>query len=604
MKSLLAPPSPLTSWQRRVLWITFILIVATRYYALARTMWDWDEAQFSAAVREFSVERHHPHPPGFPMFILAAKIVRPLAGSDFRAVQGVTFLAACALFPLAFSLAREMRFPFATAYAGALFFVFLPNVWFYGGTGFSDITGVAASIAAAMLLLRGCRSPRAYFAGALVLGIAAGIRSQTLLFGCAPFLVASWFQIRQSWRRVFGAGLIVFAVGAASYVGAAMASDSIEGYRLSLHGVRDWVRKVDSFLNPNRPPLDELVSDFFVRPMGAGRRLPMVISSLAAIGLLAGFFRSRMSVWLAVATFLPFALFAWLMLDHFSVHRYSTAYMLLWTLLAAHAASIFALPFGRLAPLAQIGAIALLAGRAAWWTIPALREVRSTDSPTYAAMQWIRRHIPRNHPVWVHGSLAPYVSYFLTDRQVNMFVDYAKLPRTGIAKDDYFATEGLMPGAAAAFRRKRDRVWDIARRRYFETVVVPLSNGWSFGKGWYDPETDGNMSWRWMGLRSEAELPAVRGPARLSLTLSSVMGAPLDIEVIMNDVSLGRFRSSGFEPVTREWIVDAPEDAPNRLAIVSSGVVDLSTLTMPPGVAADPRSLSVQLTSYSWQPVR
>ena len=610
-----SPPSSLTPWQRRTLWITFFLVVATRWYALSRSMWDWDEAQFSAAVREFSVERHHPHPPGFPMFVLAAKIVRPFVPTDFHAIQTVTFLAACSLFPLAFFLARELRFPFTTAYGGALLFVFLPNVWFYGGTGFSDISGVAASMAAAMLLLRGCHSPRAFLGGALMLGIAAGIRSQSLLFGFVPFLVAAWHQVAplpaargeggaqrrvRGFFRIIAAGLIIAAVAAASYMGAAIASDSIEGYRLSLHGVRDWVRKVDSFMNPNRPPLEELLTRFFVRPMGAGRRLPIVISSLAAIGVVAGFFRSRTSVWLAVAIFLPFAIFAWAMLDHFSVHRYSTSYMFLWAILAAHAASLFALPFGRLAPLAQITAILLVAGRAAWWTIPALREVRSTDSPPYAAMQWIRRNISPRRPVWVHGSLAPYASYFLARRDVRMLTDERKLPRVGISDRDFYATEGVMPGAVATFQRPRDRVWDIARRRYFETVIVQLSNVWAFGAGWYDHETDGHSVWRWMGSRSEAELPSLRGPARLTLTLGAVSSITPEIEVRMNDALLGRFRC-GEELVRREWIVPNPRaDAPNRLVIVSSDVVNLTKQ----GISADPRDLSVQLTSYSWQQVR
>ncbi len=595
------PPSSLTPWQRRILWITFIFVVGTRYYALAQSMWDWDEAQFAAAVREFSVERHHPHPPGFPMYILAAKIVRPFVPSDFHALQTVTFLAACSLFPLAFFLSRELRFPFATSYAGALLFVFLPNVWFYGGTGFSDITGVAASIAAAMLLMRGCHSPRAFLAGALVLGIAAGIRSQTLLFGFVPFLAGSWFQLRRkAWLRVIAAGLIIAVVAGASYAGAAIASDSIEGYRLSLHGVRDWVRKVDSFMNPDRPPLDTLLPRFFVRPMGAGRRLPIVISSLAAIGLLAGFVRSRRSVWLAVAIFLPFALFAWAMLDLNSIHRYSTSYIFLWALLAAHAASIFALPFGRLATFAQIAAILLVAGRAAWWTIPALREVRSTDSPPYAAMKWIRKNVSPRRPVWVHGSLAPYASYFLARRDVRMLTDERKLPRVGISDRDFYATEGVMPGAAAEFLRPRDRVWDIARRRYFETVVVQLSNVWAFREGWHDHETDGRLVWRWMGSRSEAELPSLQGPARLTLTLGAAGTSRPEVEVRLNDVVLGHFRC-GEELMRREWIVAAPRaDAPNRLVIVSSEVVNLAKQ----GISADPRDLSVQLTAYSWQQVR
>jgi len=378
LKLLLEPPSSLTPQQRALLWITLLFVIATRVYALSRTLWDWDEVQFAAGVREFNVGHpfHHPHPPGFPLYMLAAKIVRPFVESDFIACQTIVFLSACALFPLAFFVARELRFPFATSYSAALLFVFLPNVWFFGGTAFSDIPGVAASLAAAMLLLRGCRSPRAYLGGAIVLGVAAGIRPQALLLGCAPFLAASWFQLRQSWLRVIGACAIVAAIVSASYIGAALASNSIAAYRVELLVVRNWVRGVDSFLSPQRPPLRELADDYFVRAVTGGRRLPYIISALAAFGLLAGFFRSRISVWLAVATFIPFTLFAYLMLDYNSVHRYSTAYVFLWALLAAHGTGVLFAPLRGLGAFAQVIFVALLAARAVQWTIPALREVQ------------------------------------------------------------------------------------------------------------------------------------------------------------------------------------------------------------------------------------
>ena len=120
----------------------------------------WTRRSSPRACASSTSAQHQPHPPGFPLYILAAKIVRPFVPTNFARCQTVTFLAACALFPLAFSLARELRFSFVTSYLGALLFVFFPNVWFYGGTAFSDIAGTAAAIAAAWLLFRGCRDAR------------------------------------------------------------------------------------------------------------------------------------------------------------------------------------------------------------------------------------------------------------------------------------------------------------------------------------------------------------------------------------------------------------------------------------------------------------
>lgn len=599
---LLELPSPLTPWQRRLLWLTFALVMATRFYALAPAYWDLDEAQFAAGVREFNVGRdHHPHPPGFPLFILAAKIVRPLVSSDFRACQTVTFLAACALFPLAFCLGRELRFPFTTAYLGALLFVFFPNVWFYGGTAFSDITGTAAVLAAAWMLFRGCRDSRFYLAGAAMLGVAAGIRGQALLFGLAPLAMASWFQVRRSWRRVAAAALIIGTIVVASYTGAALSSDSIEGYQHSVDGARQWVRNVDSYLSPRRPPLADVAAEYLLRPM-AGGRLPLVVCALAVVAILAAIVRRNAGVGLALATFAPFAIFGCFMLDPYSVHRYSTSYVFLWALLASQGAAVLAMPLRRWSPAAAmvipVVLLGLITARCIHWTFPAIQEVRRTDSPTHAAMQWLRAHVPPRGQVWVHGSLIPFARYSLADRDVRVANDFEKLPRVRVAPNDFFATEGVVTGSEVTFSRRHERLLQIARKRYFETSVVRLAGIWTFAGGWYDQESDGKTIWRWMGKRGRVLLPAVSSRMSLRMTLNTVSGETADVEVWLNGQLLQRFRA-GQEPFDGRWVVASRTDAPNELLIVSSNAVNLRAR----GISDDARDLGLQLTSYSWQPV-
>jgi hypothetical protein len=597
LTSLREPLEALQSWQRRLLLIAFLLIVATRWYALAPTMWDWDEAQFASGVREFNAGGHHPHPPGFPLYMAAAKMVRPFVANDFRAAQTIIFLCACALFPLAFSLARELRFSFTTSFLAALLFVFFPNVWFYGGTAFSDIAGTATAIAAAWLLFRGCRDPRAYLAGAVMLGIAAGIRSQALLFGFVPLAVASWFQVRASWRRVVAAAVLLAAIVGGSYIGAALASDSIEGYQKSLEGVREWVRTIDSFLAPHREPLETIADDYLLHPMPGGR-LPLIVSALAIIGLIGAMFRRNLGAWLAFGTFMPFAIFAWLMLDLNSVYRYSTSYVFLWALLAAYGAELLATPLRRWQWAAQVAIIVLLAGRAAYWTIPALRDVRNSESPTYAAMQWVRSRVPPGGAVWVHGSLAPFAEYDLRDRNVHLARDLHALPRTAVPWNAFFVSEGVLTEAEVTFRRERTRLFEIARRRYFETSVVRVASVWTFDEGWYGTETDGATTWQWMGRRARVFLPAIPGAAILRMTLNAPGGYESDAEIVFNGQTVARVRCTG-EPFEGEWRVTSRTDAPNELVILSSDVVNLKAK----GIAEDPRDLGLLLSAYSWQAV-
>ncbi|MEA2464292.1 MAG: hypothetical protein QOJ98_2039, partial [Acidobacteriota bacterium] len=142
----------MTRNERIAAWSLGLFAAVLRWPALSLTLWDWDEALFALALRDYDVTAHHPHPPGFPLFIAAAKLV-PL--DAFHALQTVTFIASLFVFPAMFFLARELRATPFVATASALLLAFLPNVWFFGGTAFSDVPSLVLVLVACALLLRG-----------------------------------------------------------------------------------------------------------------------------------------------------------------------------------------------------------------------------------------------------------------------------------------------------------------------------------------------------------------------------------------------------------------------------------------------------------------
>ena len=99
-----------------------------------------------------------------------------MTGSDFHALQAINVIAGMLLFPVLFLLAREIGFRFPTATIAAALCAFFPNVWFFGGTAFSDVPSIVLVVFAVALLIRGARDRWAYFAGTLLLAISIGIR--------------------------------------------------------------------------------------------------------------------------------------------------------------------------------------------------------------------------------------------------------------------------------------------------------------------------------------------------------------------------------------------------------------------------------------------
>jgi hypothetical protein len=526
----------MTRAQRLTLVVATLATAATRWLALAKTPWDWDEMLFILAMRNYDVAAHHPHPPGFPLWIFFADLVHALHLSEFRSLQLLSFLASIAIVPAMFAFCRALRAPFGVALGAAAILAFFPNVWFFGGTALSDVPSMTLVVAALALLL----GERTYVAGVIVLAIAAGIRPQNLLIGAVPLLVAGRRQRR---RDIVVAALAGIAIVGASY-GVAIAKTGWSAYRetVALHG--EYIAKTDSFRSPLRPSLWRVFADFFVRPY----RMPAInvaVTLFAAIGLVCGVLKRRYAVLLPLAAFGPFCLFAWLMLDHFSASRFSIGYTPLIALLVAVGISVIPSvarnpPRREILRSAQDDTIAaiLVAGMLVW-TWPALRVVHTTIAPPVQAAQWIRANVDRRTPLYVHLGMGPYAEALLPDRE-SRFVLAPPAPWTS-GPTPLFLREDA---GAHNFVRERGHLWWLTRQRYFVVSVTPVAERAIFRGGWYDEEGDARARWRWMGARGVIELPK-GNHLRLSLYVPlDALGAPPNVVVRLDGVPIARVRAT------------------------------------------------------------
>ena len=547
------PLEPLTRRQRNMTIALGVVVALTRLLAVSRSMWDGDEALFTMGVREYDVASHHPHPPGYPLFMLAAKIAHVAVRDDFRAVQAVAVLASLALFPALFFLARELRFPFPVAAGGAAVCAFFPNVWYYGGTALSDISSLVLVVIASALLLRGH-----VVAGALVLGISIGVRPQNFLIGAVPAAIAMWRR-----REVVAPIAIVAVTVIASYAGAALASSSWRDYLAACAVQSRYIRVTDSYLNPARPSLASLASAIFIHPMHAGR-IDGLLSALAAAGAILGM--RNAGVRIAMAMFVPIQLFTWLMLDPSNASRYSIAFLPLYAFLIANA----------FRPWAAI-ACAAVAAYLIVWTLPALNEIRRTDSPVVAAM----KSLQSAPVVYAHAGVAPFANVFL--RHVVPVGSEAKLPLT----DASFVREGatITPNAQIFHRDSRGHLLTFVRRHFFEASVMRARDAAVFRDGWYGEESDGTLAWRWMPGRATMLLPP---RVHLTMHFKVPTGLTPALTMQMNGRVVGQWTCKPENTIA----VTTPADARNELVLTIAPVAH---------VPNDPRALGLQLLGYDWR---
>ncbi|MFP5246081.1 MAG: ArnT family glycosyltransferase, partial [Thermoanaerobaculia bacterium] len=313
---------PLSKHQRAILACVAILCAATRFLAMARSLWDWDEALFLLGMRNYDVTLHHPHPPGFPVYIALGKLVRLVTDSDFRALQTINLVAGMLVFPAMYLFARELRLRFTTSVIAAALFAFFPNVWFFGGGAFSDVPSIVLVLFAITFLLRGAENRNAYWLGTLLLALAIGIRPQNLLLGLFPGLYAT--RKRRPHEVVIALLIGVIVVGVA-FGGAIYATGSFDDYMTAVEQHGDYISRIDSWRSPDRPPMWRLADRFFIKQYQSPV-LSVIASIFVIVSIVSSVRERNRSMLMNALTFAPFAIFAWMMLDRFSISRFSIGY--------------------------------------------------------------------------------------------------------------------------------------------------------------------------------------------------------------------------------------------------------------------------------------
>ena len=261
----------------------------------------------------------------------------------------------------------------------------------------SDLPGLAAAMTAQALLLRGFSSRRALVAGAIVAGVAAGIRSQTALLTLPLFAVALLAQrqagvmwlLTRPLAALAGAGLawavpMIAASGGAGGFLAALGTQAGEDFA--------WVNMV--LFDPSPRRLALALIDTLALPWG---RLDVGIpaASMAAVGLVVMALGERRMLALLLICFGPYALFHVLLQETAHI-RYAlpVAPAVVW-LIAGGAASMAArlrrLPGSRMVP-ATIAAVAIVV-LAALRAFPAGIAYGSEAHPAFRAIEAAARAI-------------------------------------------------------------------------------------------------------------------------------------------------------------------------------------------------------------------
>lgn len=486
------------------------------FFAKPAALWEFDEILFAHATQHFDPATHHPPPPGYPVFIFVAQLVRHLTPADFAALVTINFVASAIGFVL-LALAFDV--------AGALLFYLSPAMLVHSTLAMSE-PGAIALLAVALYFAK--RSPVLFGAFA---ALTVGWRPQFAIFVVPLVLLNGWPTSRSA--KAGPPRLIAIATFAViCLVWLVPLAMSVGGFERLLQfetGQATYVAAHDADVSRSGWSRPAVFAHFVADPWGpAIVAWPLLI--MAVIGA-PSLWRSAKAVVIAGAVYIAFAL---AVMDPADGVRYAIPFTLVVALAASKALGRQAYPI-----VAAFGAASLI------YTSSLLVQRSTSVPPALDAA----RAIPQRAAVLYELPLWPHATYWLADHPLYRVDDglrrFFDSPTTPLWT--YADGRSTVPGARV-FRWQPSAAYRTITRNHYRVVsIIPLPPERRFRplRGVYVPEREPEGDeWRWLDGDAALQLPSIAAKA-VTLRFGLPATAPFaetDVTIRADQADVARVR--------------------------------------------------------------
>ncbi|HKS21943.1 MAG TPA: hypothetical protein VJZ76_04030 [Thermoanaerobaculia bacterium] len=388
-----------------------LVVLCVQIAKMPRTPWENDEFLFAEAVKKFepTIWAYHPHPPGFPLFVLLGKAMNEIVGDPWRALVILNILAA----PIGFvAMSRAFRRwidDADLAVCGAFLYYFSASYLLHGSLAFSD--PIAMTFVALAFYCIAAEGEGEHARAAIGIGLwssaAIGCRPQ-IVIAMTPALIVAFVRL-SDWRKRM-AMAISFIV--ASLMWFLPLLDAAGSWSDLLTYERQQARYFvahDAAMSRGAKSTTEIAIRFVLHGWGSKYlTLPLIV--LVVLGLVPAWRRRHAILPVVVFGITAFAFqLGWM--DPADAARYSLSSMIFTALLAAFGLwTIRASTHVRLAPWIVTVIFAL---GSYGYVRPIVSEMASKPSPPAAAAAYANTHYPPNTVILWDASLRPAAEYLM-----------------------------------------------------------------------------------------------------------------------------------------------------------------------------------------------
>ncbi len=583
--------SGLYEWWREILGA--IVIFASRIAIAPRTFWEHDEILFAQGVQSFEPLKFHPHPPGYPLYILLAKFVNLFAHDVFTSLVWISIVSCVVGFIALARLFRHLIGDADAAVAGAMLVYFAAAMLVHSVLPMSDSPAFAfaALTLLAIVHLREETHERAAILTGIAASCAIGIRPQ-LLIPLAPVLLVALAEMRRQRQRV--ASVVSFSF--VSFLWFLPLVDAAGGFGPLMAWERkqaDYVAVHDAAASRGLYSAAGIFTRFVIHPWGS-KYVTLPLLFFMAFGLIEVVRRrNRRMLPLALFTAVQLA-FELKSMDPADGVRYSIPILPLVALIAVCGLAAIA----RSAQLRVIpwAGVAFIAGLSLWYASPIINARTTGASPPAAAAAYAARTLPPNTIVLFEWSVRPHAEYlFAQFHPMQIEAGLRELyDRPGVPVV-LFSNGGSRDPEAKTFSWPANDAYGKLTRNFYRVVSlepIPPPRRYLPLRGVYALErTNEGESWRWLAKEAEIRLPHSHGShVQLSFRLSP--DSPYetnDLTLFVNGAEAGKVTARRGATVVADLALP-PGDADLRILAAQSFSPDAIIHN------GDARTLSTQLT--------
>lgn len=561
--------------------LAFLAIAALHYSTIPKTIWEYDECLFAKGVENYQPLDHYPPPPGYPIFMAAAKVIALFTGGNaFRALVILSVITLAAGLITWFLAFREITGDTVLGVLATAIFFACPALLVSGVLPQSDSGAVALFGLAAYACAK--RDPQ--FA-AIACSACIGWRQQFAIAIVPMFLLS--LILMKDWRERIRSVAIFAAACVLWLMPMIVATGGPVEFWKWISGQASYYASHDSDLSRGGYSTSLIAFRFAAHPWGPKfLSIPLLVLAAAGVAMLA--LRKNKLVWPLAAGCAIYLAFALATMDPADAVRYAIPALPAIALFAAIPLLRFGLIGWFIAGAYCVGAID--------YTMPVLRIRATTEAPPVLAANWIRAHVPRNALVLYDLPLRPHAEYLLRewksmriDAGLLKFGGNPNVPMIIFADGEKGANKGVTytwPDTDAYRKLTRQHYGAVS------AIEFPITERYRAIEGVSPPErTRDGASWRWIGKHAVLELPDL-GASKVRLTFHAPHDYPLDENRI-------RVRVSGYEHyATIKASTDAVIEMPIPRGAVRIEIVPEKSF-VPSTVNAlnrDARTLSVMLT--------